>query len=405
MAGNLEYFIPQHGRAKISLRVPESHSLYICPPACGRRVGLRSIKNGEFDRISFMYLKEADVVTGKYLKLIPQAVEELLEVLDPAPQAFLVYVNCIDDFLGTDETALLHSLQKAFPGQRFVICHINPVAADEKIPPGAAMQNQLYSLLDPADPQTMLTEHSVNLIGNYVIPDLAGELYELLRIWGIDTVRHLPNLQTFEEFQKMAAARANLVLMEMGRYAAQKMEERLGIPWLDLRISYSVQEVEEGYRKLAALLGKRPYAADGSALWEAYKEKAYAAIRHCADAAGDTPIVVDSSAVSRPFALAKALTGYGFTVCCVFLTHGGKDFDREERLWIEEHCPHTQIIRAGRYDQAAWNLPPDSILIGYDAAFSAGRQDYVDIRRDETLFGFHGICRLMEMITEVCARI
>ena len=404
MAGNLEYFIPQHGRAKISLRVPESHSLYICPPACGRRVGLRSIKNGEFERISFLYLKEADVVTGKYLKRIPQAVAELLDVLDPTPQAFLVYVNCIDDFLGTDERALLRSLQRAFPGQRFTICHINPVAADERIPPGAAMQNQLYSLLDPADPQTMLTEHSVNLIGNYVIPDPAGELYELLRIWGIDTVRHLPNLQTFDEFQKMAAARANLVLMEMGRYAAQKMEERLGIPWLDLHISYSVQEVEEGYRKLAALLGESPYAAGGRVLWEAHKEKACAAIRHCADATGDTPIVVDSSAVSRPFALAKALTGYGFHVGCVFLTHG-KSFDRKERLWIEEHCPQTQIIRAGRYDREVWNLPENGILIGYDAAFSAGREHYVDLQRDETLFGFHGICRLMEMIAEVRARI
>ena len=41
MDNGLSYFIPHHGRAKISLRVPESHRLNVCPAACGRRDSLR----------------------------------------------------------------------------------------------------------------------------------------------------------------------------------------------------------------------------------------------------------------------------------------------------------------------------------------------------------------------------
>ena len=54
MDNGLSYFIPHHGRAKISLRVPESHRLNVCPAACGRRVGLRALKNGEAGRQSFL---------------------------------------------------------------------------------------------------------------------------------------------------------------------------------------------------------------------------------------------------------------------------------------------------------------------------------------------------------------
>ncbi len=79
---------------------------------------------------------------------ISAAVEELLEVLEPAPKAFVLYFNCIDDFLGTDEKALLRELKSRFPGLHFTVCHINPVAADEKISQGMRKHNQMYELLE-----------------------------------------------------------------------------------------------------------------------------------------------------------------------------------------------------------------------------------------------------------------
>ena len=60
MEHKLAYFIPHHGRPKITLRVPESHRLHICPAACGRRVGLRALKNGEAEHQSFLFAGRYD---------------------------------------------------------------------------------------------------------------------------------------------------------------------------------------------------------------------------------------------------------------------------------------------------------------------------------------------------------
>lgn len=386
MDSALSYFIPHHGRAKISLRVPESHRLNVCPAACGRRVGLRALKNGEADRQSFLYITEADVISGDYEAVIGDAVAELLEVLSPVPRAFLIYVNCIDDFLGTDENALLELLYGRFPGLCFAICHIDPIAAQEGMPPGARMQDQLYALLDRAAP-----EPSVNLLGNFVSPDPGGELFPVLRGLGVTTVRELHALETYDAFQRMAGARLNLVLMGMGRFAAQNLERRLGIPWLDVPVSYDLTRVAEDYAAIAAALG-RPVPD-----LEPWRAQAEEAVERCLARVGSTPVVVDSSAAMRPFALAKALREYGFQVAAVFLTHG-KDEDRAEREWLEANSPRTRIIQAGRYGAPETALPPECIAIGFDAAYTMRAAHFVDLQRDETLFGFHGIRTLMGLI-------
>lgn len=388
MEHKLAYFIPHHGRPKITLRVPESHRLHICPAACGRRVGLRALKNGEAEHQSFLYITEADVISGDYESMIGDAVAELLEVLSPAPRAFFLSVNCIDDFLGTDETALLNSLRRRFPRQRFALCHINPIAAQDGTPPGARMQDQLYTLLDRRP-----TENSVNLIGNFVSPDPVGELFPVLRSLGIETVRELHALDTYDEFQRMAGARLNLVLMGMGRYAAENMKRRLSIPWLDLPVSYDLERVERDYAAIAAALDQ-PLPA-----LEPWRGQALAAAERARNKLGDTPLIVDSSAAMRPFALAKALLEYGFRVDTVFLTHA-KDEDPIEREWVEQHSPQTRILFAGRYDTSAAALPRDAIAIGFDAAYTMRSAHFVDLQRDETLFGFHGIQTLMEWLEQ-----
>jgi len=69
----LRYFIPNRNRKKIILRTPESHSLYICPSACGRHRALRALKNDEKDFMSFIYITEADMVSGHYEEIIGDA--------------------------------------------------------------------------------------------------------------------------------------------------------------------------------------------------------------------------------------------------------------------------------------------------------------------------------------------
>ena len=114
----LSYQIPEFGRAKRIIRIPESHALYLCPNACGRRQGIRALRNGEADHASFLRFSQTDIVSGAYEEQVLQAVGELLDALHPRPRVLSLYVNCIDDFLGTDED-LLAELRAAFPGMRF----------------------------------------------------------------------------------------------------------------------------------------------------------------------------------------------------------------------------------------------------------------------------------------------
>lgn len=391
MDNTLAYFIPHHGRPKISLGIPESYRLNVCPAACGRRIGIRGLKNGEAEWQSFFYITEADVISGDYENILGDAVEELLKILWPAPRVFMIYVNCIDDFLGTDEEELQKRLERRFPEFRFVICHINPIAEEDSIPSGARLQDRFYGLLKPRP-----KEDSVNLVGNFVSPDSAGELYQILKQMGIRKVRELHALKTYEEFERLAGARLNLVLMGMGRFAAQNMEKKLGIPWLDVPVSYSIDQVTRDYRKIAEKLGA---SLPDLEPWIRETEEV---VKRTRTRVGDTPLIVDSSAAMRPFAMAKDLLEYGFRVGAVFITHE-KEEDRKEREWIRINHPRTQIFYGGRYDTVRSEPPQDGIAIGFDAAYTMRCAHFADIQRDETMFGYHGIMKLMKtMIAASC---
>ena len=57
-------------------------------------------------------------------------------------------------------------------------------------------------------------------------------------------------------------------------------------------------------------------------------------------------------------------------------------------------------IPLGRYGTAEAALPGGSIAVGFDAAFTMRAAHFVDLQRDETLFGFHGIQTLMGLIEQ-----
>ena len=100
MASDLSYFIPHHGRPKVSLCIPESFNLYVCPPSCVRRVSIRALRNDTRGAMGFLFLTEADVATGAYEHAVAEAVAEALTTLERPPRAFFIHLNCIDDFLG-----------------------------------------------------------------------------------------------------------------------------------------------------------------------------------------------------------------------------------------------------------------------------------------------------------------
>ena len=80
----LRYGSPAHGGwgiVRMGHLVPQCYELFVCPFACGRHGALSSILQGRKDRVSYLYIDEADIISGSYEDLIFEACEELLEVL------------------------------------------------------------------------------------------------------------------------------------------------------------------------------------------------------------------------------------------------------------------------------------------------------------------------------------
>ncbi len=385
---NLTYFVQTRDRNKTVLRIPESHSLHVCPSSCGRKIAFRAYQNGQQANTSFLYVKEEDAVSGRYEDNIEEAIDMLLQVLDPAPKAFLLYFNCIDDFLGTDEKALLDRLYRRFPSMFFTVCRIDPVAADEKISPGMRLHNQMYAMLQ----YTGKKDNGVNLLGNYTAIDPQCELFEILKSWGCGKVRQLFDCKTFEEYRAMADSSLNLVLAPMGRLAACSMAEKLDIPFLDSPVTYDIAEAASFYNELAALLGK-PSPDVEEAVFQT--RLAVKAVRELVD---DAPIIVDSSASIRPFSLAKALAGYGFCVKAVIGSRP-KDEDCAAYDWLSLNHPETTLInKKGVKDVLGYRFGDRSILLGAAGPRLLSAGHVVEMYNDESFFGFHGIQKLMHMI-------
>lgn len=385
---NLTYFFQTRDRNKTILCIPESHSLHICPSSCGRKIAFRAYRNGQKDNTSFLYIKEEDAVSGHYEDNIEEAIETLLEVLEPAPKAFLLYFNCIDDFLGTDEKALLARIRMRFPTVGFTVCRINPVADDEKISQGMHLHGQMCTLLE----YTGKKDNGVNFLGNYTAIDPQCELYTILKGLGFGKVRQLFDCKTFEEYRAMADSSLNLVLMPMGRLSACNMAEKLDIPFLDSLVTYNIDEVTAYYKELAAFLGK-PCPDFRDKLFQTKR-----IIRAAREFVDKTPIIIDSSASMRPFALAEALAGYGFHVGAVIGSQP-KEEDRMAYDRLVRNRPEiTLICKEGVKDILGYRFENNFILLSSADASLVNTGHAVDLFKDESFFGFYGIQKLMHMI-------
>ena len=390
----LHYTSPAHGgwgMVRIGMLVPESVQLFVCPFACGRHGAIGAVRQGFKDRLAYLYVDQNDIVRG-YDDLIPGAVAEFLDALPRRPKVVLVFLSCLDDLIGTDRDALLDVLHSRFPDLRFRICHMNPISLDSKSPPPVTIQRRIYSLLEPSGTR----EAAVNTVGNLEALPPECELHRVLSGMGVSELRHISQCGTFAAFQRMASARANLVLFPTGVWAAQEMERRLGIPFLFLPVSYRAEEIEEGYERLREFLAPSRSEPDVAS----DRAAAFGAVEAALSAAGDRPVIVDASAASRPFGMARALLEYGFAVRRV-AAQKCIPIDRENLAWLESNHPEVEILQPQHHRVVKFDRRMEEALsIGIDGAYIAGARRVVDLFADGGLFGFHGLRTLMERMCE-----
>ena len=389
----VHYCSPAHGGwgvVRVAMLVPESYQLFVCPSACGRHGALGAIEHGNKERLSYLYIDEADIVSGSYEDLILEGVDALLEALEEMPKAMFIFVSCLDDLLGTDHVAILDVLNKKYP-IKFQVGHMNPITNGSKTPPPVTLQRKMYELVEGQGEKA----ETLNLLGNFVPLEENNELFDVLSQLGIKEIKHISEQKTFKAFEEMGESKYSLVLRPEAKVAAEDMKRHNKINYRFLPVSYDMEVIAEQYEEIIEMINQ-----DVTVDFTAMQEEAKACIEKAKGVIGDFPIIIGNSAVCRPFNLAKALISYGFNVQKVY-ADDVVSFEKESFEWLKANAPQVEIISALNHNRInRVEEEQDCIAIGYNAAYIEKSKHVVDLIQDEHMFGYKGIVKLMDMMTK-----
>ena len=375
------------GVKRAGLAVPGSVMLLVAPRCCGRNTSALGNDSAYADRFFYLLLDDTDIVTGRHLMRLPEAVKEVCSSCETFPSAVMICITCVDALLGTDMDRVCRKASEA-AGVPVVPCYMYALTREGRVPPMTSVRKSVYSLLkkQPKKPE------SVNLLGYFSPLRDDSELYTLLSQGGLKNIREISRCQDFAEYEKMSEANFNLVLNPEARYAALDMEQRLEIPFIELTRVYQIEKIRNQYRLLAQSAG---LDFDDSAFYT----EAENSVKACLDQYGALSFSVGEWSNSDPFELALSLLRYGFAVKEIFGTIGSGNFVYVRR--IAELSPDTKIYS---------NLSPSMIsykeddkpdfVIGQDAMYYHPEVPGIRWNGEAQPFGYSGVTALFREISE-----
>ncbi|MBQ7797199.1 MAG: oxidoreductase [Lachnospiraceae bacterium] len=392
-SSTMHYVSAAHGGwgiVRIAALVPESYLLFVCPFACGRHTALGGIDNGIKNQVSYLFITEADIVSGDFEQMIIDNVGDLFEALPKRPKVLFIFTSCLDDLLGTDHDAINAELSQMYPDVQFRHCKMNPISLDSSLPPGITLNMNMYSLLK----KTGKKEKIVNIVGNNVTLPETGDLKQLLGEKGYK-VYNVSDFNTFEEFSHMADACLNIVAGPIALKAAQQMEQELDIPYMKAFVNYDPEEIEKFYQELSDALGE-----DFVTPSKEYREKALEKIEAAKNLVGDYPVAIDYQAVLKPFSLGYTMARYGFNVNMI-ATDGVAGHEKANHEGLLNLRPSVLVENPVSHNAVTFPHEGEPYLcIGFDCGYMTGSDKVVNIMQDEGMYGYDGICRMMDMVME-----
>ena len=377
------------GVKRAGLAIPGSVMLLVAPGCCGRNTSLVSDMPAYKDRFFYLNMAETDIVTGRHLKKIPAAVEEVVACLPTRPSLVMICITCVDALLGTDMERVCRRAEERV-GLPVRPCYMYALTREGRRPPMVHVRQSLYSLLEPRAKRPS----SVNLLGFFAPLVDDCELYGYMRSLGVKAVREVSRCADFDEFQRMAEANFNLVLHPEARFAAADLQERLGIPSIELSRFYDVERIRKQYRALGQVLG---------ATFD--DEADYAAARGAVDAlvevAHGATFAVGECLNADPFELALALTRHGFEVREVFGTVQAENFVFLRHL--AELSPATRIYSNMEPTMLYYDASdcPVDFALGKDAGWYHADAACLSWNEDVQPYGYAGVRRLFEALGEL----
>jgi nitrogenase molybdenum-iron protein alpha/beta subunit len=414
------------GVKRAALSVPESIELIVSPRCCGHMStdlpGGRDVN----ERLFFMELSEIDLVTGRYLKKIPAEVEKAIQARIDAgfckPKAVLLVFTCVDALLGTDMDAMASACEKK-TGVRVVSAPMFALTREGMNPPMVQVRRSIFSLLE----KRQRNPHAVNVLGSFggLDSESMAELHKILATAGITTIRTVADCSSYEEFQKMAEANFNIVIDQEARAAADDMEKRLGIGYIELQRFYGNDRIASQYRAFLKAIGVEDSSvisdaeglishADCAELASNDDSNPRASVENpenssaenlnsentSADFSGKT-FAIGECANAMPVELALALLEYGCEVSEVFCALSQRD--AWYILQIAQKSPKTRFYFNQHPTMIGFKPDPDvDICIGRDACWYYKDEPVrkITANRDRQPFGFAAVEELFKVISD-----
>lgn len=378
------------GVKRAALVLPESAMLLVAPNACGRNSTIMSTEEGYADRMFYLPMTETDLVTGRHLSRIPQAISEILEVAQPRPKVIVICITCVDALLGTD---LPRICRKAEEKNDVIVLptYMYAIEREGKNPPMVAIRESLYSLLE----RPTVDPRAVNLLGFFSELDPDSDLISLMKGAGIRTVNQISTMDTLDEYYEMGKANFNIVLHPEAVPAAASLQKRLNMPFLELHRLYDPERIHNQYKLFGSAIG---VTLKDDAMYEACLAKRDAFAEHFRG----TAVSIGEMCNANPYELAAFLTSLGLQVREIYSNLTAYDFPflRQMAAVSPETKVYTGISPSMvhyRADEAV------DVTIGKDAAVYCPEAKHVLWNSEKQPFGYTAVNGLLDQLTEVLA--
>lgn len=385
------------GVKRAGLSVPESVMLILAPGCCGRNTSLISNMPGYKNRFFYLEMNEADLVTGKHLSRVPEAVCEVCafagEIRGKAPRVVMICITCVDALLGTDMERVCRKAEEAlrqngFSDTRVRPCYMYALTREGRRPPMVHVRQTLYSLLEPMDKDP----GSVNIVGNFA-PLAEGELQKYLRKAGVRNIRQIGTCESYDEFLKMASANFNIVTDAEARAACEDMNTVLNIPYIELTRVHGIDKIALQYQAFASAAGITIDDSEDKSL-------ALEAVEDLRRTFSDLTFNIGESSNCNPFELAVALVRYGFKVNEIYSNVAPERFVYVRQL--SKLSPDTKIFSNMEPTMLYYDVSGSEadITIGKDAGYYCPGKPNIPWNSDIKPFGYQGVIDLMKAIKD-----
>ena len=408
----LEFNSPAHGNWNIvhtGMLMPEAIQIYVCADNCMRGVVLTAAEMNAADRFSFVTVEEENLLNGNLEDVTIEGVTDVLNKLEKKPKAVLLFTVCLHHFLGCDLDRVYEELGTRFPEIVFVRCFMDPIMQKHGLTPDQKLRKAMYDPLITKEPDPL----TVTLVGSDFVLDESSDIKRLLRSTG-HTLRELPACKTWAEYQQLGSAEIFVSCYPPAKYGAAMLTERLNRTHLYLPGCFDYGEIKEEIRNLIKELqagwsredtSNTKCADITSEEIEAFCQREITlcedSINHAKSIIGDTPVVLDYLYHPRPLGLAKLLLEHGFHVTTVYLDSISPE-EKPAFDWLKLHHPDLELRATIQTKMRV--LPRGTegkvLAIGQKAAWFSGSSYFVNMVQGGGLWGFDGIRRTLELMTE-----